>query len=492
MKIQRFLEMLPGMMAWFIILFPLWGAIFIPKIVAYFTVGFLVFWLYKSFQSAFLGVKGYLKIRRSEKINWHQKYLQNKTEDSFKWKEIKHLIIIPNVNESVGKISTTLDHLANQKDIDKNQLVVVLAMEERVIDAHQRAKTLLDKYQDQFGKMLATFHPSNLIGEIIGKASNETWAAKFVKKTVIPKEKYDFDKMTITTCDADACFHPKYFSALTYHFATSKKRYWQFWQSPILMNKNFWKVPGFTRITLTLSNIIFIASLQEPDHLSFNYSTYSASLRLLDEVGYWHTDIIPEDWHIFLQCFFHKQGKVEVEPIFLPTNADAPEGTTYWRALKSRYEQCRRHAWGATDIPYAIKESFQHPEIPLAARFFRIYKILESHIIWSTNWFILTLGAWLPALINPVFKQTALGYNLPKVSQIILTACLISLAVIIILDSLLRSEKTKIPRWKYVLHYTQWVFMPIASLFMSVIPGLDAQTRLMLGKRLEYKVTEKI
>ena len=30
------------------------------------------------------------------------------------------------------------------------------------------------------------------------------------------------------------------------------------------------------------------------------------------------------------------------------------------------------------------------------------------------------------------------------------------------------------------------------SFFLSALPGLDAHTRLMLGKRLEYRVTEKV
>jgi len=113
-EFQRFLEMLPGITAWLIILFPLWGAFIIPRIVAYFTIAFLVFWFYRSFLAAFLGLKGYRLIRQSEKTNWYRKYQKDKDSDSLKWKEIKHLIIIPNHKESVEKISTTLDCLVNQ------------------------------------------------------------------------------------------------------------------------------------------------------------------------------------------------------------------------------------------------------------------------------------------------------------------------------------------------------------------------------------------
>jgi hypothetical protein len=33
--------------------------------------------------------------------------------------------------------------------------------------------------------------------------------------------------------------------------------------------------------------------------------------------------------------------------------------------------------------------------------------------------------------------------------------------------------------------------MAVITFFFSALPALDAQIRLMLGKRLEYKVTEK-
>lgn len=493
-RVQRVLEIFPGTFTWTLILFPIWGAFFIPRIVAYFTIGFLVFWLYRSFQSGILGLKGYIKIRRSEQTDWEKKYQQDKKTDSLKWSEIKHVVIIPNYNESVQILTSTLETLTQQKNLDKKQMTVVLAMEERAAGAHQRAEELRQKFKGKFGRLEAIYHPDGIVGEIKGKASNEAWAAKEIKKILVDQQKNDIGKITITSCDADAHFHSLYFAALAYHFGLNPHRYLRFWQSPICWHNNYWKIPALIRITGTLSNSGYLASIQEPDGLFFNYSSYSTSFYLLDKVGYWDTDIIPEDWHIFLQSFFHENGKVEVEPIFLPTSIDAPEGKTYFAALKNRYEQCKRHAWGATDIPYAIKQALKHPEIPILTRFFRVYKVVESHLIWTTNWFILTLGAWLPAMINPFFKQTALSYNLPKISQWILTICLVSLLIMIVVDRAIRPKiaKQDISRWFGILELIQWILMPIAALFMAVLPAVESQTRLMLGKRLEYHVTEKL
>jgi hypothetical protein len=43
-----------------------------------------------------------------------------------------------------------------------------------------------------------------------------------------------------------------------------------------------------------------------------------------------------------------------------------------------------------------------------------------------------------------------------------------------------------------VWSYFQLVSYPVVGLFLSVLPALEAQTRLMLGMYLEYQVTEKV
>ena len=194
---------------------------------------------------------------------------------------------------------------------------------------------------------------------------------------------------------------------------------------------------------------------------------------------------------IFLQAFFVTSGKALVEPIFLPTVVDAPDGKNYFDALKNRYTQCVRHAWGAIDIPYAIEQSRQHPEIPFITRALRIFKLIQTHFIWSSNWFILTLGTSLPVILNPKFFQTTFGFNLPRISNIILTICLIPLAILIILDWKLRPPRQKKGFLNIVKNILQWPLMPIATLTMSVLPGLHSHTRLFLGRRLDYKTTNK-
>lgn len=485
--------MIPGIFAWLSITFPIWGAFLVPKLVAYFVIAFLLYWLYQSFKSAIFAIIGYFKIQTSKSTNWLALYQQHQKDDWLKYDNINHAIIISSYKEPVEVIEMAVGSLAAQIDIDLKKIHVILAQEQRAgVENNQRTiDYFTSKYKSTFGSLTFTEHPQDTPGETAGKHSNEAFAAKYFKKKFIDKKIFDIRNLTLTSCDVDTIFHPKYFSALTYNFASHKDRYFRFWQSPIFWHHNINSVPGPIRIIGTLGNVIHIANIQEPDGIFFNYSCYSSSYKLIDMAGYWDPDVIPEDWHIFLQSFFASGGKAAVEPIFLPTIVDAPDGKNYFNALKNRYNQCVRHAWGAVDIPYAITQAKIHTEIPLIRRVLRIYKLIQTHFIWSSNWFILTLGTSLPVVLNPHFFQTTIGFNLPRVSNIILTICLIPLFTLIILDWKLRPVDQKKGFWNFVKNLLQWPFMPIATLTMSVLPGLHSHTRLMLGKRLDYKTTQK-
>ena len=494
-KRYRFYEMIPGIFAWFIILFPIWGSFLVPKAVAYFVLAFLVYWLYKSFKSAILASLGYFKIQKAKNTNWLEKFKQDFRASWLRYQDINHVVIISSYKEPLEIIEMAFSSLASQIDIDLKKIHLILAQEARAGEENNQ-KTInyfQKKYKSIFGSLTFTEHPSNLPGVIAGKHTNEAWAAKYFKKHYIDSGncRLKIEDCTLTSCDVDTIFHPKYFSALTYHFASNPSRYFRFWQSPIFWHHNINSVPAFIRITGTMGNAIHIANIQEPDGIFFNYSCYSSSYKLIDSVGYWDPDMIPEDWHIFLQTFFATGGQTLVNPIFLPTIVDAPDGKNYFSALKNRYDQCLRHAWGAIDIPYAIEQSRLHPEIPWLTRALRIYKLIQTHFIWSSNWFILTLGTSLPVALNPYFFGTTLGYNLPRIANLILTICLIPMFILIVLDWKLRPVYQKKGFWNIFKNILQWPMMPIATLAMSVLPGLHSHTRLLFGRRLEYKTTQK-
>jgi len=484
-QIQRVLEILPGFISWNLILFPLWGVFIIPLAVAYFVLFFDVFWLYKSATITFTGLISSLKIKASQKMDW-----LGEVKLFPDWKKVHHLIIIPNFNEPLYILKRTLNGILHQ-DFPKKQISVVLAFEAREKNWQQKAAFLKRKYKGKFANLLCTVHRLKK-GETAGKHSNSRHAILVAKEKLISNGKYDPAYMTVTSCDADHLFHPKHFSLLTFKFLDDPKRYLRFWQPALMSYNNFWRLPALTRIINTFFTIWNTAILVRTDRL-ISCQNYSSSFKLLEEVGFWDPDVIPEDYRIFFKSFFKKQGRVEVEPLFLPLWVDAAESESWLSTLKNQYEQLKRWAWGVSDDPYFIKNYFLTPKVPFWNKTIRIAKVLEDHILWPVNWFIITLGITIPSLLNPNFSRTVIGYSLPRLSSFILSLCLLFLLVILVIDAKQRPARPKsVSKIRAYLIPLEFILMPISGFFFNALPGLDAHTRLMLGKYIEYRLTKKV
>lgn len=483
-KSVRLLEVILPLLSVTLITMPFWGSFVFPVLLAYFIIFFDVYWLYKSFNLLICLYISSKKIKNAEKTNWLKKIgdLPNSPKMS-------HVIIIPTYSEEIEKIKETIDGIKNQT-FPLKRIYVFVAMEEREKEVHVKSKILEDSYKNIFGGLYFTFHP-DLPGEVKGKSSNEAYAARKAYKILIEEKKLDINYMTVSSVDADSIFDPQYFSYLSYKFLTSDKPHLRFWQSATVYYSNFWKVPAFTRIISFFGSLWRTSLLVQGLRLIPN-STYSLSFKLLKEVGFWDTDVIPEDYRIFFKAFFKKEGKLEVEPIYLKTSMDAPLSPTYLKSLLNKYHQERRWSWGIADDAVYLKWYFTVKNVPFFKKTFILGNVLIDHILWPVNWYIITVSANVVAILNPVFTRTTLGYNLPRMSSYILTLCLISLLAMIFLDFNLRSSgKEKISKLRRFLFLPEFILMPLAGFFLSSFPALISHLQLIAGKRLEYKVTEK-
>lgn len=483
----RALEILPGVVSWNLILFPYWGIFVIPTAVAYFVLLFNIYWFYQSFQIAITSTISHLRIQASMKYDW-----MKDIKDFPDWEKVRHIIIVPTYKEPLHTLERTLGAIAKQS-LPLKQIIVVMAMEEKEDkrDRDAKMKVLTKKFGKKFGGFHHTVHKL-VLGEVVGKASNERHAAVWAYKNIVKKESHVFDYVVVTSCDADHVYHPKHFASLTYKFLDNPKRHKMFWQGPVMYYNNIWELPAITRIQNTLGSIWNMSQLPRRDRL-INMANYSLSFKLLRSVGYWDADKIPEDWGIFFKAYYKSGGGVEVEGVYLPVHVDAAQSHGFWATLKNQYEQYKRWAWGVSDDPWIIRNYFLTPGVPWMDKTMRLLFVLQSHFLWPVNWFVITIGLTLPTLINPAFGRTTLGYTVPRLSSIILTIALVFLAVMLIYDYIYRPKRPEhFPRWRALLMPLEFVLMPVAGFFFSALPGLDAHTRLMLGKYIEYKVTEKV
>src|SRR5438309_469949 len=69
----RSLEILPGAVTWSCLILPVVLSIFLPVVVAYFIIGFDLYWLFKALRLSFNLIRGYRRLHWSERIDWNER-----------------------------------------------------------------------------------------------------------------------------------------------------------------------------------------------------------------------------------------------------------------------------------------------------------------------------------------------------------------------------------------------------------------------------------
>lgn len=482
---NRFSDMMIPLITWLMITFPLWMSPFHPAIVAYFIIAFDLYYFYLAVTNVYLATLSYRKILLQEKTKFNRK--QSVIGPG---RKINHFIIIPNYKEPLYKLESTIDSVVKNDLPHKKNLFLVLAFETREPSAKEKSRQLIRKYGRYFKDCLISYHDLKE-NEVPGKASNQTAAAKVLLEYV-NRRGFDIKNVLITICDADSHLPKNYFSYLTYEYLKDKDRLYHFYWAPVLLYNNFWQLPLIVRMQATISSILRLAFLSDRDNL-IQISTYSTNLWLLQTLSFWDVDIIPEDWHIYLQAFFRYGVKVRTIPLFTIISGDAVFSGGVVKTLVNRYEQEKRWAWGVSDVGYAIKKFFSTPQINPFLKLRKIGYLAKTHILWPASFFILTISSAIPPLINPVFKRTVMGFLLPNLSGLILTFTSSMLIMYIYIDIKLRQRiKVKTNLTNIPLLIIQWYFLPVISFFFSSLPALESHTRLLFGKKMKYKVTEKV
>lgn len=481
---QGVFEKIIPVMTWVIITFPLWMSPFHPALVAYFIIAFDLYFFYSCLRTVYYSTLSYQLISDNSRIDFPALVKADAASS-----QIHHFIIIPNYKEPLYKLEETIDAVV-KGDYPHRKISLVLAFEKREAEAPAKGEAIKKKFGHYFEDILFAYHVL-APNEVAGKASNQTHAAKMVD-AYCQEKGLDRKNTLITICDADSKLASNFFSYLTTSFLKDKGRQYHFYWAPVLLYNNFWKLPFFVRIQATLSSILRLAFLSQKEKL-IQISTYSTNLWLLKEINFWDVDIIPEDWHVYFQAFFAFGDKVQTIPLYTIVSGDAVYAGNTFRTFVTRYEQEKRWAWGVTDIGYALKKYFVTPHIKPLPKIKKILYLVENHLLWPTSFFLLTVSASIPPIINPVFKRTVLGFLLPQLSGLILTLSTSMIIVYIYLDVKLRQKiniGTRLINFPFIL--IQWYFLPFISFLLSSLPALESHTRMIIGKKIEYKVTEKV
>jgi hypothetical protein len=492
---ERTLDGIPGCLAWVALLFSVASAVAFPRVLLLIAalLGF-----YSAIRFLFAGianVMGLRNIREWEAANWHDRYLQEATPDSFPWEAIHNVIIIPNYKEPIEILRRTLNRLAEQEDA-RRKITIVLAMEAGEEGCVEKAEQLRGEYSPCFANFFYTVHPRGLPGEMQCKSANQAWASRWVKRRLVDQEGYNIDHIIVTTMDADTLWHKNYFASLTYLFAITPARHLRFWQAPIRYHTNIWDINPLLRIVNAYSTAFELAYLAAPWWIPMPMSSYSLSLKLLDASGYWDGDVIADEWHMFIKAYFARDGDVMLDRIFLPFSATAVTGDTLLQAINNRYQQTLRHAWGSKEVGFIIAKMLEHPEIEFPTSFKLLFRVAHDILLAGAGWVILTAGAQLPFLFNPLLlgQIVSEGFSNPAYVLLQIAFALVSVLGIVFWyqDIIVRPPRThRQTLYERLMTILSFPLLPILTLIFVAIPTLQAQTRLMAGIPLRFKVSKK-
>jgi cellulose synthase/poly-beta-1,6-N-acetylglucosamine synthase-like glycosyltransferase len=526
--LTRFLEIFPGLLTWGTLIGAPVLSYYHPVWVAVYIIAFDLYWFLKGGNVAIHLLHSYATLKTHSKVNWmtlaqklsdrrefvtylahHAANESNKrlknlyleqietiknlpTDRNLDWKRVYHLIIAPTYKESLDVIELSLkSYLA--ADYPKEKMIFVLACEERAGDiADENAAILTQRYGNDFLKFMAIKHPDGIAGEAKGKGANIAYAARIAQK-YLDEQRIPYENVLCSVFDIDTVVDRQYFSHLTYDFLTCEKPLRTSFQPMPLFHNNIWDTPAIARVIAVSSSFWQLVEASRPDRL-VTFSSHTMNFQTLVDVGFWRVDIIPEDSHIFWQCFLHFNGDYRTKPLFTTVSMDAVLGESYMQTLVAQYKQKRRWAWGVTEISMVVPEFVRNKKIPLWKKVLYAERLIEGHYFWATASVMIAVLGWLPLYLGGThFGSTVVAINLPIMTRAIMSIATFFLIFSMYVNMVLLPPRPKgYPLWKSISMVVQWVFSPIVSSVFGSMPAIDAQTRLMFGRYMEFWVTPKV
>ena len=525
---QRFFEMIPGLTSWGILV----GMVVLswtkPVVAAVFIIAFLLYWLLKLIYMTFFLILSYYRLTIERKTDWMARidgidfleaYLKNlrqklpfstlgkrlslsiqkKELEALKKsgcpppfsKDIYHLVIFPVIKEPAEIIELGVDSLSRQS-FPINRMLVVFALEERAKEEIKKDVFALEKkYKNKFLEIMTVVHASDLPGEARVKGANVTFAAKVARK-FFDEKNIPLEHVIVSCFDADTIVGTDYFSCLTYSFMVTPTRIQSSFQPIPVYHNNIWQVPGFARVIEAGSSFFQLIEATNPEKL-VTFSSHSMSFKALVDVDYWPVDMISDDSAIYWKSFLHYDGQYRVVPMYVTVSMDIAAKDTFWRTMRSIYRQKRRWAWGVENFPIVMRGFLKTDKISLYDKIRYGFKLLEGHVSWATWGFLLIFISWLPLLLsNGEFSSSVLYYNTPRIAKTIFHLGLLSLLISMLISIwLLPKRNVRHRLFKEIGHALEWLLIPFILVFFSSLPSLDAQTRLLLGRYMEFWVSEK-
>jgi hypothetical protein len=487
-QINRGLEILPGLLTYLVLLSPILLALRLPLVLIYLVIIADVYWFFKAMRIALFVIIGYRKMRKAESINWLEKLRMDYPQDL---QRIYHVFAVPTYKESLEVLEPLFKAIANS-NYPKEKLFIALGLEEKDTEiGPKNAAYLIEKYGGSVG---AIFTSVNRLqeGELQGPATNRNCALRNAKLE-IEKRGIALHDVLVTTLDADFVIHQEFVAGATHCYLSQPvgERDKRSFTGAFLYNNNYWTTPAPMRV-MAVSTAFWQLSEMAYSDKYVNFASLTMNFESLWNLGLWMSDKVNDDSGFYWKAYYHFDGDYRVIPHFLPLSADAVQDVTFVKTLQNQYLQYRRWAYGVEHIPYIITSYFQNKNVPFIDKTGKLLFVLWSYGSWATLALLVSFGGMVIPIFNPTFDKTTASQNLPIFSSYILTFTFISLFMTIFMHEKIVPPRPKgMPWYGRIFSFTQWLLVPIIILTFGTIPALDAQTRLMLGQYMKFRVTNK-
>ncbi|KAM0547547.1 hypothetical protein ACHAPJ_010291 [Fusarium lateritium] len=342
-------------------------------------------------------------IRRTLAINSRNKLKTTKAQDvesadatANDDSTIRHIVAMTLYKEPMSVLQTTLDSLVQQKDA-KSRLSVIIGMGCRTPDKEAKRDEVYARYESEFLRLIITFHPSGIPGEISGKCSNMNYACRQGLQILRQDVDYNYEKYEhiFTNCDCDAVFDPEYMLELETEYSKldSADRHSSIWQSIIIYKRN--SMPFFVDITGVLRTFFFMGVL-----IPWNInpmSHYSLSVKLLEEGAFTHPAYQMEDIIALIRYTIMTRREIRIRPLNLISINGPTSGANYADEIREWALQVRRWTIGAGEVfHYFIVKTYRMPSLYLS-------------VSWATRFFIyyglVLCASAIFSVFSPIFVQ---------------------------------------------------------------------------------------
>jgi len=521
-RFERALEIFPGAFAWLTLTAPFIAASFWPTAVAFFILAFNTYWFFKALHLISHLIRGYKRLTNTQKIDWLEicRQVQNlgqlkkkitaskkplligedliDLEKAIKnphlvhdWRDIWHVVVIATFRESIDILQPTLKALVNS-NFPKKRIMIVLAGEDKDPDFLPISQQLEKEFTKYFPVFLSYAHKKQE-GEVKGKGPGITYAGRGFKEYFDKHFAHiPYENVVVTNLDADHIVHPEYLARLTFKYIINPNRTRSTYQPVPLLFNNVWDTPAPNRVVAVGASFWQIVEAMRPWRLK-TFASHAQSLETLAATDFWSVKTIVEDGHQFWRTYFTFDGDHTMVPLFIPIYQDCVLAQTRWLTFKAQYLQRRRWAWGVSDFPFIVKNFLRQPNIPFVEKFMQTFRHFGGLYSWATASFLIA-GAWIPLLFNRAFQDTVLAHNVNTYAIFIIRLAWIGIFVNVwIYLTLLPKRPKRYGRWRHFGMIWQWALAPVVAIFLSSLPALDSQTRLMIGKYLDdFDVTPKV